>query len=378
MTNSSSQDAAPLGKPAKPQSRRSRFVWGPQLGYLLVAVGGTVGVTYLLLVLAGFFHEKVPTETPAVARELPAGAQVVQVQRLVQPRFETAVGTIKPVHESSVAAKLLARVLEVNVKAGQPVQAGDLLVKLDDADLQARLSQAQAALVGAEAQASQTSSEFARIQSLFEKSAVSQTEFEQAQAAMRTAAASVQRATKAIEEARVFVEYATITAPFDGLIVDKRVEPGDTVSPGQVLLSLYDPTRMQLVASVRESLAIHLKIGQQLAARMDALGYQCQATITEVVPEAQASSRSFQVKVSGPCPPGIYSGMFARLLLPLEDEVVLAVPNSAIRRVGQLTLVDVVQNQQLIRRHVQLGRMLDDDLVEVLSGLAENESVLIH
>lgn len=363
------------------KTTKTRPAWstmGPRVMYLLVAVAGTAGVTWLLLVLAGVFHEKVPSDSASTARKLPANAPTALVEKLVQPRFETAVGTIKPVHESSVASKLLARVLEVNVKAGQTVKSGDVLVRLDDADLQARLSQADAALQAAEAQAAQAASEFSRIQNLFDKNAVSRTEFDQAEAAKHTTTANVQRANKTVEEARVFLDYATITAPFDGLVVDKKVEPGDTVSPGQVLLTLYDPTRMQLVASVRESLAIHLRVGQALSARMDSLGYQCQATITEVVPEAESNSRSFQVKVSGPCPPGIYSGMFARLLLPLEDETILAVPQKAIRRVGQLTLVDVVDHDHLIRRHVQLGRNLDQDQVEVLSGLAAGERVLLH
>ncbi len=360
---------------------KPKFNWSAistRLIYLTIAVGGTAGVIWLLLVLAGVFHEKVPSESTAIHRPLPAGAQTALVERLVQPRYETAVGTIKPVHESSVAAKLLARVIEVNVKAGQTVKSGDLLVRLDDADLQSRLSQAQSARDAAVALAQQTKSEFTRIQNLFEKNAVSRTEFEQAETSMRTTAAEVERANQAIEEAQVVVEYATILAPFDGLIVDKRIEPGDMVSPGQILLTLYDPTRMQLVASVRESLAVRLKVGQTLPARMDSLGYQCQATITEVVPEAESSSRSFQVKVSGPCPPGIYSGMFARLLLPLDDEVLLAVPQSAVRRVGQITLVDVVSQDQLIRRHVQIGRSLDNEKIEILSGLAVGERVLVH
>ena len=173
------------------------------------------------------------------------------------------------------------------------------------------------------------------------------------------------------------LEYATIRSPMSGTIIDKRVEVGDTVSPGQILLTLFDPTHMQMVASVRESLAMKLKPGQLLPTRLDALDFDCEATISEVVPESDVASRSFTVKVTGPCPPGVYSGMFGRLMVPLDDEEVLVIPVAAVRKVGQLTMVDVVSDNSVSRRNVRLGRTLEQD-VEVLAGLVEGELVVVE
>lgn len=115
----------------------------------------------------------------------------------------------------------------------------------------------------------------------------------------QTSQANVDRANRAVEEAKVYLGFATLVAPFSGIVVDKTVQPGDTVSPGQTLLTLYDPTHMQLVANVRESLAMKLQVGQQLPARwLESLGYECLATVSEVVPKADVSSRSFEVKVT--------------------------------------------------------------------------------
>jgi len=159
-----------------------------------------------------------------------------------------------------------------------------------------------------------------------------------------------------------------------GIIVDKQVEAGDTVAPGQVLLTLFDPTRMQLIASVRESLTQRLEVGQTIGVRVDAIDKTCEGQISEIVPEAEAASRSFQVKVTGPCPPGIYSGMFGRLLIPLDEQEVLVIPATAVRQVGQLHLVDVAEDDVLRRRTVQVGRLFGDD-VEILSGLRAGERV---
>lgn len=343
----------------------------------LLAIVMTGVVTIMLLFLAGVFHSKVPSEVGATTTRSAEGRKSVAARLLKRPRYETATGTVKPVHESAVAAKLLAKVLEINATAGQVVQKDQVLVKLDDADLQARLKQAEAGLASAQVRSEQTKTEFGRAEQLKSKKAISQADFDTAQAAMKSAAAELERATQAVMESQVMLEYATIRSPMSGTIIDKRVEVGDTVSPGQILLTLFDPTHMQMVASVRESLAMKLKPGQLLPTRLDALDFDCEATISEVVPESDVASRSFTVKVTGPCPPGVYSGMFGRLMIPLDDEEVLVIPVAAVRKVGQLTMVDVVSDNSVSRRNVRLGRTLELD-VEVLAGLVEGELVVVE
>jgi hypothetical protein len=123
-------------------------------------------------------------------------------------------------------------------------------------------------------------------------------------------------------------------------------------------------------------LAHRLKVGQPIGVRVDALDKVCSGTVSEIVPEAQSASRAFQVKVTGPCPAGIYSGMFGRIIIPLEDEQVLVVPRQAVRNVGQLELVEVIEGGQAFRRAVRTGRTLGKD-VEVLSGLRQGEEVAL-
>lgn len=343
-----------------------------------IALVGSLGVGLILLYLAGVFSPKVPSSEDHASRQraLPVGAQFAQAELLRRPRFESAVGSIAPVHQSSIAAKILARVLEVNVTAGQPVQAGDVLVRLNDDDLRSRLQQAEAQHEAAGARLNQARSDYQRASGLIQGNAISRAEYESLATAVRTSEAELERSARAIDETKIFLDYATITAPFDGIVVDKQAQAGDMVTPGQTLLTIYDPNQMQLVANVRESLAMKLKVGQEVTAKLESLDHECLATVREVVPQADVGSRSFQVKVSGPCPPGIYSGMFGRILLPLEDEQIVIIPAAAVRRVGQLTLVDVRSDNGLIRRNVQIGRRFGDD-IEILSGLRPGEQVLL-
>ncbi|NOX58167.1 MAG: efflux RND transporter periplasmic adaptor subunit [Planctomycetes bacterium] len=340
------------------------------------------GVVVLLLMwLGGAFHRKVDGGDQASTSVAPGGrqigdAQLAPVRTIHVPRVESSVGTIRAVHETSIASKLLAKVMAVNVTAGQAIEKGDVLVELDKADLVARLEQAQAASNGARAARDQSAIEHDRIKRLVEQKAAARIEWDRTQNTLRSAQAELDRAEQAVAEAQTVLGYATMSSPITGVVVDKRVEAGDMVTPGEVLLTLYDPTRMQLVASVRESLTRRLIVGQDVRVRVDAIGRTCIGLVSEIVPEAESKSRTFSVKVTGPCPPGIYSGMFGRLLIPLDDEEVVVVPNGAVRRIGQLTVVDLAQDGTLHRRAVQLGRRFGDD-VEVLSGLQVGERVAI-
>ena len=337
---------------------------------------GVIGVTLLLMIYAGVFHSKVAQKSTSLRNPIPKDAQFEIVKQITQPRFESAIGAIKPVHEASVASKILARVLEVNVTAGKKVTAGEVLVRLSDDEQQSRVKQAEADRDSRKAEFQLAKVELERATQLIRTSSISQSEYDSNLTRVQTTQANLNRADRAVEEAKVFLDYATVVSPFSGIVVDKAVQTGDTVSPGQTLLNLYDPTQMQLVANVRESLAMKLKVGQQLPAELESLGLKCFATVSEVVPKADASSRSFEVKVTGPCPQGVYSGMFGRLMLPLEDEQLLLVPKIAIQRVGQLTYVQVANQEFLVRRSVQLGRMFGEE-IEILSGLQAGEQVLI-
>ncbi|MFO0872715.1 MAG: efflux RND transporter periplasmic adaptor subunit [Phycisphaerales bacterium] len=347
----------------------------------LVAVAFVVGVVVLMLWLTGTFGSKVDDRTAARGRSGPIGRAVgdgrlVEVVHRTMPLEETAIGTIQPVHRVELASRLLARVIEADVIAGRKVATGDVLVRLEETDLGARLAQSESAVAQAQAALDQARLEESRARSAFDKGALSGIEMERAVNALKGADANLARLEQARTEARTILEYATIRSTIDGVVVDKRVDTGDTVSPGQVVVTLLDPTRMQLVASVRESLSRRLRVGQSVSVKVDMLDHACAGTVSEIVPEAESTSRTFQVKVTGPCPEGAYSGMFGRLSIPVGEEEVLLIPSAAVRTVGQLDCVDVAVDGMRQRRATRLGRIVGDE-VEVLSGLAAGEWVVV-
>lgn len=338
------------------------------IAWIVASLAAAGFLIVLLLALAGVFSPKI-TKAAAPPERVPVGDRaVVAVESRDMPQGEWVVGTTRAVHETTLGSRLLARVVAVHIQAGQLVDKDEVLIELDDADLRAQLDEASARVAAATAALDQARTEHERISGLVGTNAASPLEMTTATNALRAAEAELRAAEKARDGAQTRLAYAVIRSPIAGRIVDKKVDVGDTVSPGQPLVSLYDHTHMQLVAIVRESLALRLRVGQVVSVRLDALGKACDGQVQEIVPEAATASRSFDVKVTGPCPPNVFPGMFGRLLVPLDPRDVWLIPKAAVHEVGQLDLVDVVDDGYLTRRLVRLGRAYDDD-VEVLSGL---------
>jgi RND family efflux transporter MFP subunit len=315
---------------------------------------------------------------------LPAGVATHRVEEVEVRIREEAVGTIRAVQEVQIASRLLARVTAMGVTAaGQPVREGDVLLELEDQDLRARLLEAQAAQRSAEETFQQAERDLARTRELHAQKIASDLELERDETRVANGRADVERAAQAAAATASALAYAVIRSPISGIVVDKLVEKGDTVAPGQVLMRLYDPTRMQLVASVREALATRLQVGGDVEVLVDALGLACHGTVAEIVPLAAAGSRAFDVKVTGPCPDGVFTGMFGRLFVDLGARREVRVPGSAVRSFGQVDQVFVVRpDRTVLRRFVviadgQTGGGAGGGLVTVLSGLAAGETVVL-
>ena len=331
----------------------------------------------LLAWLMGAFRPRVvPGEEPARRAKVDLAATVV-VEAREEPQSESAVGTIRAVRETSVAARILGRVKALAIeRAGQPVQQGQVIAELFAEDLQAAVEQARAALLASETRRDKARIDLDRTTDLVQKGVAAQDRLDADSAAFRAADAQVEQSKQALAGAESALSFATVKAPIDGIVVDKKVQVGDVVQPGQAICSLYDPTRLQLVAIVREELAGKLQPGQQVDVGIDALGKQCRGTVAEIVPEASAASRSFEVKVTGPCQPGIVTGMFGRLDVPLGVRRTLRVPERAIVRAGQLDFVYAVgPDGTTARRYVRLGAATAAG-VEALSGVVDGERIV--
>ncbi|MCG3179296.1 MAG: Multidrug resistance protein MdtA [Phycisphaerae bacterium] len=330
----------------------------------LVALVGVGAMVLLMYWLQGGFVRKVsPGQASPVAQSAIPATITVQITQV--PTYTESWGTVQAEHETAVASKLLARVKEVKVSAGQSVGKGDPLVVLDDTEYKARLDQAQAAL-------KQAQDDFERITKLHADGRATERELTVATNALAAAKAKV-------AEADAVWKDAVIVAPADGVVIDRLVQPGDTVSPGHVIARMFD--HLQMVARVAESLRPNLFLTQSIGVRLQGLPHACAGTVSEIVPQADPTNRTFEVKVTGPCQPGVMIGNSGRIVIPTGVSEQILIPVAAVQRVGQITsvlrVVDGSPGGQphLLRQFVELGSLRDGQY-EVTSGLKVGDRIV--
>ncbi|MCA9185394.1 MAG: efflux RND transporter periplasmic adaptor subunit [Pirellulaceae bacterium] len=350
---------------------------------LLVSIATFVlGIAVMVVTIAwlsGAFVEKIPPGRTDDAPKLLAGRPTDVVHEVTKDYIEEAVGTLKAASRTVISSKVMASIQEIDVTAGDEVAIDDVLVKLDSKELTAKLRQAEQAHAAAVANQREAEVNHERMARLVSQRAASRSELDEATRRLDVTRAEVLRAEQGIAEAKVMVSYATIRAPKSGRIVDRLAEPGDMARPGEPLLVIYDATSLRLEAPVPEHLAVQLQRGRTLNVYIDALDREFPSTIDEIVPQADAPSRSFLVKASLPKSDDLYEGMFGRLMIPAGQRRHLCLDTTAIHRVGQLEFVEVVAGGDAVeRRYIKTGRLGMPGRIEVLSGLKAGERVVVR
>lgn len=355
------------------QSGQLKLLW--KAGSRLGAIGG---VALFLAWMGGAFRAKVLPGEVALEGSDATGRIIVPVERGLTEETITAVASVQPRRKAEVASQIIASVLEVKVQPGDRVKAGDVLIVLDDRELIAQQREAMAAVAVAEADLGIRKRDYDRVMSLAPGSA-SKDELDRVSGAYDISQAQLKRSRQQVARIEVQLTYTQIKSAAPGVVADRYADPGDLAVPGKPLLTVQDTRELELQAFVPESLALAIGVGQKLSLRIEAANVGGIGVVREVVPLAQQASRSVLVKVSLPADLSmpIYAGMFGRVTISVGQAMRLLVPRAALRSVGQLELVEVVDAQdKLERRFVRSGRSFNDK-VEVLSGVNEGERVAL-
>jgi HlyD family secretion protein len=361
--------ASPVETAAPPRRKRLATL-------LRVAFSVATIVVLMLWILGTFRRGVIQAGKVAVPADSAAGLATQQIAIQTIPAVTEAVGTVQAEQVAAVTSRVVANILEMRVTAGQRVTNGETLVVLDERDLRHRVEQAQDAVRSAEATLAQAQSDYKRDKPLFDQQVITPYDFEHTQTNLKTAEANLHRLQQAERESEVNLSYGVIRSPFTGVVVDKQANVGDLAAPGKPLLTMYEQGRLWLEANVPEELMDRVHVSEVLPFRIDATGREMRGRVVEIVPSSDPSSRTVVVRVHLKETKDVVPGMFGRLLLPMKPEQILTVPESALIRAGQLTMVDVVSQGRVQRRTVQLGRAIGNQY-EVLSGIAAGETVAV-
>jgi RND family efflux transporter MFP subunit len=344
-----------------------------------VVVPLAILVLTMLWLRGTFRHDQIvshPDVMPA-ARTAPADAEVLIVKAAPREVISQAVGEVKPEFEINLASKVTAHIVQISARAGTRVSKGEVLVRLDDRDLMARVNQAQQAMARAKASRDYAQLDYDRNRTLEQKGAIPRAESDLASTRLKEAQADVERLDQSLREAQVGLGYAQIDSPMDGIVIDRLADVGDLAIPGKSLAVMFDPQHLWLQASVSEDYASVLELGRSYSVWIDALKRNLTGTLVEIVPSADASGRTVLARVRLPADVPLYPGMFGRLTLPIAQVSDVLIPTRAIRRVGQLDMVTVQASWGLEQRVVVLGQAQEDGRVQVLSGIKPEEKIVI-
>jgi len=294
-------------------------------------------------------------------------------------------------------------VRQVAVQVGDRVQEGQLLVTLDSQDLDTKVRATEAAeaevmsaipeadygVAGAKANLDLAQSTFQRMQELAAKKSISNQEFDEASARLKSAQAAYEMARakrtqldskraqvqQEIRGATIMRDYTRISAPFSGVVTARSVEPGTLAAPGVPLLTVEREGAYRLEASVDESRLPFVKAGQTVDIVLESLDRRLTAHVSEIVPSVDAASRAYTVKIDLPWLPNLRSGMFGRAMFPLGARKVAAIPPPAMVERGQLQSVFAIEDGRARTRLVTVGERRQA-AIEVLSGLSEGEKLV--
>lgn len=348
-------------------SEKRKHKWLSVLKKAILPIAALLALVILIMWTTGVFREQVPPGTfprePGFA--LPAGAETfeVKIESVLRPINVT--GTVFSEEMIHVAARINAYVREVHAGAGSKVAKDDILISLDDRELRQQLSAASAELEQAE-------TEYNRTKRLFESGAATHRDFTAAQSDYKSARAHN-------EEIEVMLSFTRMRSPIDGVVTDRNIEAGDLASPGQVLMTVYNPAEMRLEVPVPVRLSDRISLGDRFPVKIEYPEGMHMGIVTEIVSKIDPASRTRTAKVSLPLTDknDILPGTFGRIWIDATPEEAIFIPETAVYRLGQLEMVQYVVNARVIGRLVKTGP-LQEGYIEILSGLSHGDIVLVH
>ena len=335
-----------------------------------------------LLLLAGGLLLLQPQDGRAAEPARPA-LRSVTVQPAAGAQGQSHEGRVEALRQTTLAAQVAGAIVQLDVRPGDAVKAGQLLMRLDarSADQSAQASEAQAQV--ARAQLDLARRELDRQQQLFRQRFISQAALDQAEAQFKATAAQVQAQLAQAGAARSQSAWYQLRAPYAGVVAEVPVVLGDMALPGRSLAVLYDPAAMRVTAHVPQAQVP--AAGTTVLVDVPALGLLGQVpTRVQWLPTVDRSSGTIELRAELPATiQGLSPGQFARVRLASPADAgarpaPLLVPEQAVVRHAEMTGLYVLNAEgRPLLRQVRLGESRGGQ-VEILSGLKAGERVALE
>jgi RND family efflux transporter MFP subunit len=287
-------------------------------------------------------------------------------------------GVIEAVNQATLSAQTGGRVLELPFDVDDYVPAGAVVARFTDVEQQSAQRRAQAALAAAESAAREAEADYERIREIHARKLVAKAQLDQATARRDGARAALDSARAALRESAEQVDYTVIRAPYSGIVVKRHVQVGETVRPGQALISGISLGELRVEVQVPQSDVAAIREYRKAAVILDAAtGARLEAKEVVVYPNADPQTHSFRVRLELPAQEtGLHPGMTVKVAFTVGEAQRLLVPASALLQRSEVSAVYVIDAQGPTLRQVRIGHRYGDR-VEVLSGLDDGERIAV-
>jgi len=287
-------------------------------------------------------------------------------------------GVIEAVNQATLSAQTGGRVLELPFDVDDYVPAGAVVARFTDVEQQSAQRRAQAALSAAESAAREAEADYERIREIHARKLVAKAQLDQATARRDGARAALDSARAALIESAEQVDYTVIRAPYSGIVVKRHVQVGETVRPGQALISGISLGELRVEVQVPQSDVAAIREHRQAAVILDsAAGARLEAKEVVVYPNADPQTHSFRVRLELPVQEtGLHPGMTVKVAFTVGEAQRLLLPAAALLQRSEVSAVYVLDAQGPTLRQVRIGHRYGDR-VEVLAGLDDGERIAL-
>ncbi|RPH46318.1 MAG: efflux RND transporter periplasmic adaptor subunit [Burkholderiales bacterium] len=323
-----------------------------------------------------------PSAAPAAQAPVEfAAADVITLQPVTIARTVPLTGTLRPVDQTVVKAKVAGELREVLVREGTSVRRGQAVARLDATEYEVRVREREANLRSAASQVDQARRTLENTRQLQEKGFVSQSALDQSRSGWEIAVGNRDAASAQLALARKALADTVMVSSIDGIVSERYAQAGEKLPIDGRVMAVVDLSRMEIDAPVPATEIGAVRIGQTVELRIEGVARPQVGRIVRIAPSTQAGTRSVPVYIAlDNRDPSVRAGLFAQGVLSVESRSgVIAIPQTAIRDAGARTFVYAIVDDRLVEREVRLG--LRDETagaarIEVLSGLAAGDRIV--
>ena len=348
-----------------------------------------IGLTMIAVLAAGGYAYTQRTATPLPAPAAKADKQTVHelssrdiavVEAHPLALTLPLSGSLTPLAQATVKSKVSGVVLATTVQEGMAVAAGQVIARLDDAEARARAAQQAALLADADARLAMAKKNQANSLALLQQKYIAQNAYDTTSNAVDLAQAAVDAARAQLDLARIALADTVIRAPLAGVVSKRHAQAGEKLAPDSPVFSIVDLRQLTLDAQVPASDIPRVKVGQEVAFRVDGFGERIFAgKVVRINPSTEAGSRAMIVYIGVDNPDGLLrAGMFAKGAVTTEKSAARPLlPLTAVRAEKGSDVVYRIEGGKVVAQPVKLGlRNGDEGLVEALDGIAAGATVL--